>query len=147
MGPAEVAAWGILGVIWDTFERITSGFADAAEVRIGFRMGAGQPLKAKLAAYKAICMSVMVALVSTVVLAIMAGHLPRWMTPDPTLQKMVNAIGCLQSHDLPLCLHVSHSFAFLPQIFEALPLVRRELRFLFLSMNLHCSRDLTIVFL
>jgi Na+-driven multidrug efflux pump len=89
MGPAEVAAWGMLGFVWDTFERITAGFADAAEVRIGFRMGAGQPHHAKLAAYKAMYMAVVVSLFSTGVLFILAGHLPRWLTPDPTLQKMV----------------------------------------------------------
>ena len=90
MGPAEVAAWGILGFIWDTFERITAGFADAAEVRIGFRMGAGQPRGAKIAAYKSMYMALIVSLFSTAVLFIIAGNLPRWMTPDPTLQKMVS---------------------------------------------------------
>ena len=77
MGPAEVAAWGMLGLIWDTFERITAGFADAAEVRIGFRMGAGQPRGAKIAAYKSMYMALIVSLFSTAVLFIIAGNLPR----------------------------------------------------------------------
>jgi len=94
MGPAEVAAWGILGFIWDTFERITAGFADAAEVRIGFRMGAGQPRSAKIAAYKSMYMAMIAALFSTTVLFVIAGNLPRWMTPDPTLQKMVS-VSCV----------------------------------------------------
>jgi len=94
MGPAEVAAWGILGFIWDTFERITAGFADAAEVRIGFRMGAGQPRSAKIAAYKSMYMAMIAALFSTAALFIIAGNLPRWMTPDPTLQKMVS-VSCV----------------------------------------------------
>ena len=89
MGPAEVAAWAILGLMWNVLERITAGFADTAEVRVGFYMGAGQPRSATIAAYKLMFMALMASLFSTVVLFIIAGNLPRWMTPDPTLQKMV----------------------------------------------------------
>ena len=91
MGPAEVAAWAILGLIWNTLERITAGFADAAEVRVGFYMGAGQPRSAKITGYKLVYMALIASLFSTAVLLIIAGNLPRWMTPDPTLQKMVSA--------------------------------------------------------
>ncbi len=102
MGPAEVAAWAILGLIWNTLERITAGFADTAEVRVGFYMGAGQPRSAKIAAYKLIYMALIASLFSTAVLLIIAGNLPRWMTPDPTLQKMVSA-----SLSLLLCFRLS----------------------------------------
>jgi len=95
-------------VIWDAFERITAGFADAAEVRIGFRMGAGQPRKARLAAFKALFMALIVSLFLTGVLFIIAGELPRWLTPDPTLRTMVNTTGCLYFESFPLCLRVSH---------------------------------------
>ena len=89
MGPAEVAAWAILSLMWNVLECITAGFADTAEVRVGFYMGAGQPRSATIAAYKLMYMALMASLFSTVVLFIIAGNLPRWMTPDPTLQKMV----------------------------------------------------------
>lgn len=93
MGPAEVAAWGMLGFIWDTFENLTAGFADAAEVRIGFHMGSGQPHNAKIAAAKSMYMAVVAAVVSTSILFILSQYLPGWLTPDPTLQTMVR-YGC-----------------------------------------------------
>lgn len=89
MGPAEVAAWGILGFVWDIFERLTAGFADAAECRVGFRMGAGQPHCAKIAAYKSVYMGIVVAVFATGGLFIISAYLPGWMTPDPTLQRMI----------------------------------------------------------
>ena len=122
MGPAEVAAWGMLGLIWDTFERITAGFADAAEVRIGFRMGAGQPQSAKIAAFKSMYMALVVSLFSTTVLYIFAGNLPRWMTPDPTLQKMVS-VSLVSPVKVSSVVNAVQNTQ--PQIFEVLPLVRK----------------------
>ena len=67
----------------------TAGFADAAEARVGFRLGAGQPRSAKIAAYKSMYMAVSVSILSTGVLLIVSEHLPGWLTPDPTLQRML----------------------------------------------------------
>lgn len=77
LGPAEVAAWGLLGYVWDAFEEVTctssaivyssfftrspltllssAGLASAAEVRVGYHMGAGQPHSGKIVAYKTVC--------------------------------------------------------------------------------------------
>ena len=52
MGPAEVAAWGILDTIWQGFHEIIDGIADAGEVRCAFLLGSGQPERAKLSACK-----------------------------------------------------------------------------------------------
>jgi hypothetical protein len=67
----------------------SEGLADAAEVRVGFRMGAGQPRTAKIAAYKAIYLGIVVAVFSTSILFIVAEYLPVWLTPDPTLQRII----------------------------------------------------------
>jgi hypothetical protein len=119
MGPAEVAAWGMLGFIWEILGHVTckpfkevpfpsrqqphelshrtlhqplvykSGFADAAVYRVGFRLGAGQPHNAKIAAYKAIYLGMVGAALSTSGLFVISGYIPGWLTPDPTLQRMI----------------------------------------------------------
>jgi Na+-driven multidrug efflux pump len=43
MGPAEVAAWGILGTLWESFEAMVEGVADGGEIRVGYHLGAGRP--------------------------------------------------------------------------------------------------------
>jgi Na+-driven multidrug efflux pump len=52
-------------------------------------MGSGQPHSAKIAAYKGIYMAVVVAVLSAGGLFILSGYLPGWLTPDPTLQRMI----------------------------------------------------------
>jgi MATE family multidrug resistance protein len=89
MGPAEVAAMGILGMVWGAFEAVTDAFGDAAEVRVGFRMGAGQTQIAKIVAEKGIYVAFVVATFSCGFLFVIAQYLPGWLTPDPTLQKMI----------------------------------------------------------
>lgn len=56
---------------------------------MGFRLGAGQPHTAKIVAYKTIYLGILIAMFSTAGLYVLAEFLPRWLTPDPTLQKMI----------------------------------------------------------
>lgn len=86
---AEVAAWGLVSEIWDVFETLTEGFGDAAEVRVGFRMGAGQVRLARLATDKSLYVSCIAAVYCTGILFALALYVPGWLTPDPTLRKMV----------------------------------------------------------
>lgn len=89
MGPSEVAAWGIIGYVWSAFEAITDAFGDAAEVRVGFRMGAGQTQIAKIVAEKGIYAGFVIATICCGLLFIVAQYLPGWLTPDPTLQNII----------------------------------------------------------
>ena len=89
MGPAEVASWGIVGTLWDLFETLTEGIADAGEVRCAFHLGAGNPRKAQISSYKAILISVMSSCVFTSVLFILGENIAIWLTPDATLQSMI----------------------------------------------------------
>ncbi len=65
------------------------GWGDAAEVRVGFRMGAGQVRQAKSSTWKALYVAFSVALYSTGLLFVFAMYAPGWLTPDKTLQKMI----------------------------------------------------------
>jgi MATE family multidrug resistance protein len=89
MGPAEVAAWGVLGFLWDTFEYTIDGLADAVEVRVGKGMGAGDTQSARSSAYKGLYLSIVISVYSAAFLFIVSGHLPKWLTPDPTLQRLI----------------------------------------------------------
>ena len=65
------------------------GFGDAAEVRVGFRMGAGQVRIAKVCTEKALYVSLTTAVYATGLLFGLAVHIPSWLTPDPTIQRMI----------------------------------------------------------
>jgi len=89
MGPAEVTAWSLMGYVWSAFEVLTSGFSSAAEVRVGFRMGANKPEQAKFMAEKGMYVTTVVAIFECGLVFSIAQYIPKWITPDPTLQKML----------------------------------------------------------
>ena len=53
LGSAEVAAWGVLGIIWEELEYIVSAISDGCEVRVALTLGKGDVKAAKLIALKA----------------------------------------------------------------------------------------------
>lgn len=89
LGPAEVAAWGILGSLWTTFETLSKGIADGGEVRCAYHLGNANPGMAQVAAYKSILLSVAASFFFTSILWIMGEDLAVWFTPDPALQNMI----------------------------------------------------------
>uniref|UniRef100_A0A7S4JX28 Multidrug and toxin extrusion protein n=1 Tax=Odontella aurita TaxID=265563 RepID=A0A7S4JX28_9STRA len=54
IGAEEVAAWSVLGAIWDLFGCLSEGIGSAAIIRIGFHLGKANPYMAKISAYKSI---------------------------------------------------------------------------------------------
>jgi Na+-driven multidrug efflux pump len=88
LGPAEVAAWALLGCIWSLNKYFTDGVADAAEIRCAHHLGMNDPEMAKLTAYKSIYLGLVAALFSTSVLFIVGEDLVRVITPDTTLQRL-----------------------------------------------------------
>ena len=92
LGPAEVAAWAILGSIWDVFYRVTAGIGDAAEVRVAYHLGDNCPSMAKVSAYKALIMGMVVASVVSIVYFTLQHDIPRWFTSDTTLQAMLSEL-------------------------------------------------------
>jgi Na+-driven multidrug efflux pump len=88
LGPAEVAAWALLGYIWSLNKYFTAGVADAAEVRCAHHLGMNDPEMARLTAYKSIYLGLVSALFSTSALFLVGENLVRVITPDPTLQRL-----------------------------------------------------------
>jgi multidrug resistance protein, MATE family len=92
LGPAEVAAWAILGSIWEVFYSATAGIGSAAALRVGLHFGANRPTMAKLSGYKALLMSMLVASIVSIVYFSLQDRIPQWFTVDPTLQAMLREL-------------------------------------------------------
>ena len=92
MGPAEVAAWAVLGSIWDTFEASTEAIGDSAEVRVGYHLGKGNPSMARTSAYKSLLCGTSTGIIISLVLLSIQNNLSTWFTDDETIQKMIKSI-------------------------------------------------------
>jgi Na+-driven multidrug efflux pump len=66
MGSPEVAAWTLLGSIWNVFEYLPGGFTTAAGICVTWHLGKGNPGMAKISAYKCMLYST----VSTVIISV-----------------------------------------------------------------------------
>lgn len=89
LGPAEVAAWGILDTIWGASHELIDALADAGEVRCAFLLGSGDPSRAKVSAYKSILIGTFLAFFITSAIYMAGEDLPTWLTSDPTLQHLL----------------------------------------------------------
>jgi multidrug resistance protein, MATE family len=89
LGPAEVAAWGILGSVWDVLEGSTEAIAEAGEVVSAFYLGAGKPKQAKMSAYKSLLLAFVISVLLTSIVFMCAEDLAYWMTDDLVLQQLV----------------------------------------------------------
>ncbi|KAL7533831.1 hypothetical protein ACHAWF_004665, partial [Thalassiosira exigua] len=89
LGPAEAAAWAMLGFIWDVFESTTEAIGDASEVRCSYQLGKGRPALAKLSAYKSVFLSFVLAILVTTIFLSISSRLPAWLTQDATIQSIL----------------------------------------------------------
>jgi len=92
LGPAEVSAWAILGYIWETFEASTEGIGDAAEVRVAFHLGKGNPEMARISSQKSMLLGTIFGTFLTSLFFIIGDTLPTWFTDDVTLQEMIRSL-------------------------------------------------------
>lgn len=92
LGPAEVAAWALLGSIWDVFYSVTNGIGDAAEIRVAYHLGDNHPTMAKLSAYKSLLLGMLVASSVSILYFSMQDRIPAWFTSDETLQRMLSEL-------------------------------------------------------
>lgn len=90
LGPAEVATWSILGVIWKILESSTEGIGEAAAIRVAYHLGHHNPAMAKLASYKAIFVAAIYSLFVSAMLLMGGTNLSKWLTSDVTLQYLLN---------------------------------------------------------
>jgi Na+-driven multidrug efflux pump len=89
LGPAEVAAWGLLGTLWNALELVTHAVASAGGIRTAYLLGAGRPAEAKLSSYKTLYLGISAAVLYTAIVFVAGDDIPTWLTNDPTLQRMI----------------------------------------------------------
>eukprot|EP00536_Pseudo-nitzschia_multiseries_P014004 jgi/Psemu1/291187/fgenesh1_pg.644_\ len=89
LGPAEVAAWGLLGVIWEELEEIVTAIAEGCVIRCTVCLGLGDVPTAKLVAYKSLWICFVWGVAVTTVFVLFANEIPGLLTNDEVLQAMV----------------------------------------------------------
>ena len=88
-GPAEVAIWGLVGMLWDFADDIVTAVSDASKVRIAYLLGSSLPEQAKYSSEKSLFMGVVVSILMSMSLGVLQSIIPRWMTNDLTLQRLL----------------------------------------------------------
>ena len=89
LGPAEAAAWAIMGYVWDVFESTTEAAGDAAEVRVAYQLGKGRPEMAKIAGYKSMFVAFILSIVVSAIFISLTNVLPPLLTHDETIQDLL----------------------------------------------------------
>lgn len=92
LGPAEVVAWALLGVIYQVLESSTEGVGEAAAIRVAFHLGTGNPSKARMTSYKSWFIAIVQALLVTSTLFMIGKNLATWLTTDVTLQNILHSL-------------------------------------------------------
>lgn len=90
LGPAEVAAWAVLGAVWDILEAMTEGIGEAAATQVAFLLAAWQPDRARKLANTVMYLAVIQSLVVTSALYMGGQYLAVLLTTDPVLQHLIN---------------------------------------------------------
>jgi len=91
LGPAEVAAWGILESIWDLFEASTYGIASAGSIQLALHLGRGDIEACKRSTGKTLFISSVLSILITAVYFIVGDAFPALFTDDETLLRILNA--------------------------------------------------------
>jgi hypothetical protein len=89
LGEAEVAAWAILGRIWQVSDSLAEGIGNASEIRVAYHLGNNHPSLAKLFAYKSMTMGMFGAVLVSGSFYGYVDKIPALFTPDETLQYMM----------------------------------------------------------
>jgi len=92
MGETEVAAFCIMGEIWDFMETAPSGISSAAVLRIGIHLGKGKTLMARLSAFKSLFYSFIWAAVLTCLFAGFSNQIIDFFTDDETIIDMLKGL-------------------------------------------------------
>ena len=81
LGSAEVAAWGLLGIIWEELDYVINAIAEGCVIRCAISLGAGRVHTAKYVAYKSLWICFIWGMAVTVILVVFANEIPALLTP------------------------------------------------------------------
>jgi len=89
MGTKEVAAWAIIGTVWEILNSLTYGIGDAAEITVARHLGQGRGWQAQLSAYKSLYLGMMGSSLLTMVFFFVIPYIPPCFTPNTILQELI----------------------------------------------------------
>lgn len=92
LGPAEVATWAVVGVLWQLLESSTEGFGEAAAIRVAYHLGSGNAVLAQHASHKALLVATAQSLFITSILLMAGKNMAKVLTPDPVLQTLLSSL-------------------------------------------------------
>ncbi|KAL7577273.1 hypothetical protein ACA910_002018 [Epithemia clementina (nom. ined.)] len=90
LGGVEVAAWALMGILWEIFEASTEGLGEAAAVRVSLILAENLPDLAKQLAHKSVLLGMILSFVVTSIFLLLGRNLSVALTEDPSLQKLFN---------------------------------------------------------
>jgi Na+-driven multidrug efflux pump len=85
-GQAQVAAYALLGTLWETFESFTEGIGDAAVIRVALHLGQGDPRSAKISGYRSAILGLVVACLVTSIFWIFGHEIPQLFSTGTSLK-------------------------------------------------------------
>jgi Na+-driven multidrug efflux pump len=94
LGGAEVAAWGVMGILWEIFQAMTEGLGEAASVRVSYYLSEGLHHEARRLAYKVVFISIIVVVMVTSIFLMAAPNIAATISTDSTIQHIfVDLVG------------------------------------------------------
>ena len=91
-GPMGVAAWAIMGTIWELFEAFAASLGDAGAVRVGEHLTENEPETAVRTAHKTILFATIQSLALGSLVLVIGPNVSVLLTNDVTLQNMLNGL-------------------------------------------------------
>lgn len=90
MGSPEVAAWTLLGSIWNVFEYLPSGFTTAIDLRVSRYLSQGNPGMAKVSAYKSLLYSTVATALTSALFVSLRNKVVRWYSDEDVIRDMLS---------------------------------------------------------
>ncbi|KAG7375056.1 MATE efflux family protein [Nitzschia inconspicua] len=90
IGSPAVAAWTLLGSIWNVFEYLPNGFTTAAELRVSRHLSQGNPGMAKVSAYKCLVYSISSTAVISIIFVSARNVIVGWYSDVEIIQEMLS---------------------------------------------------------
>mmetsp|Transcript_28198 Transcript_28198/g.68586 ORF Transcript_28198/g.68586 Transcript_28198/m.68586 type:complete len:1125 (-) Transcript_28198:3331-6705(-) len=90
LGPAEVAAWVLIGALWDFMEAFTEGIGESAANQAAFLLSLGHAQLAKDLSFSALYWACFQSLLVTSALLMSGQYLAVLFSTDPTIQHLFN---------------------------------------------------------
>ena len=88
-GANEVAAWFLIGTIWEFVAALSVGISEACQIRVAKHLGRGKPEMAKQSALRSIRIVGILTVVGASIGWILRGSISKWFADDDTIVELM----------------------------------------------------------